>query len=325
MPDTKIQSITVPVDGGGTGTYYLSDGDAVQLTGNQTIAGTKTFSDGIVASSIIAKGNNTSYPFVSYGTTAISATTAQGVTKTYNLPSATGTLALTGDIPTVSDATITIKQSGISDQTFTLNGPAKTITLVDTTYESKAAVSGGTAVSLVTTGEKYTWNNKQNAITDGSATIASVSSDVVTLKAGITQSSGAISNSTGSDITLAKVAKTGSYADLSNIPTNLVTTDGAQTISALKTITAAAGIKMQYVTNGYTEYQDGAIVYKSPSNNTPYVQTIQAKNGTLALTSDIQNGQLTIQNNGTNIAIFSANASTAVTANLITPQVYRYI
>lgn len=30
----------------------------------------------------------------------------------------------------------------------------------NTTYESKTAASGGTAVSLVTTGEKYTWNNK---------------------------------------------------------------------------------------------------------------------------------------------------------------------
>lgn len=30
----------------------------------------------------------------------------------------------------------------------------------NTTYESKAAANGGTAVSLVTTGEKYTWNNK---------------------------------------------------------------------------------------------------------------------------------------------------------------------
>ena len=36
----------------------------------------------------------------------------------------------------------------------------------DTTYESKAAASGGTAVSLVTTGEKYTWNAKQEAISD---------------------------------------------------------------------------------------------------------------------------------------------------------------
>lgn len=32
----------------------------------------------------------------------------------------------------------------------------------DTTYTSKPAASGGTAVSLVTTGEKYTWNNKAN-------------------------------------------------------------------------------------------------------------------------------------------------------------------
>lgn len=38
----------------------------------------------------------------------------------------------------------------------------------DTTYESKAAASGGTALSLVTTGEKYTWNNK------GSGTITGI-------------------------------------------------------------------------------------------------------------------------------------------------------
>lgn len=35
-----------------------------------------------------------------------------------------------------------------------------TIEATDTTYSSKAAASGGTDVSLVTTGEKYTWNNK---------------------------------------------------------------------------------------------------------------------------------------------------------------------
>lgn len=32
----------------------------------------------------------------------------------------------------------------------------------DTTYSSLTAASGGTAVSLVTTGQKYTWNNKSN-------------------------------------------------------------------------------------------------------------------------------------------------------------------
>lgn len=32
-------------------------------------------------------------------------------------------------------------------------------TYIDTTYENKAAVEGGTDVSLVTTGDKYRWNN----------------------------------------------------------------------------------------------------------------------------------------------------------------------
>lgn len=34
----------------------------------------------------------------------------------------------------------------------------------NTTYSSKAAASGGTDTSLVTTGEKYTWNNKQDKV-----------------------------------------------------------------------------------------------------------------------------------------------------------------
>jgi len=46
-----------------------------------------------------------------------------------------------------------------------------TIAATDTTYESKAAASGGTAVSLVTTGEKYTWNNK----TSNTGTVTKVS------------------------------------------------------------------------------------------------------------------------------------------------------
>ena len=59
-----------------------------------------------------------------------------------------------------------------------------------------------------------------NKPSDGSAGIASVANDIVTLKAGITQSGLTISNSTGTeDITLAKVAKTGDYTDLSNKPT----------------------------------------------------------------------------------------------------------
>lgn len=64
-----------------------------------------------------------------------------------------------------------------------------------------------------------TYSDLLSKPTDGSATIATVSSDVVTLKAGVAQNNLTISNSSGSDITLAKVAKTGSYNDLSNKPT----------------------------------------------------------------------------------------------------------
>lgn len=47
----------------------------------------------------------------------------------------------------------------------------------DTTYAIENAVSGGTTASLVSTGEKYNWNNKQNALTPtsvNSGTLAEV-------------------------------------------------------------------------------------------------------------------------------------------------------
>jgi len=50
---------------------------------------------------------------------------------------------------TIQDSGFTIGKSVPSDALFT-----------DTTYTSLSAASGGTDVSLVTTGEKYTWNNK---------------------------------------------------------------------------------------------------------------------------------------------------------------------
>lgn len=64
-------------------------------------------------------------------------------------------------IPSVGNGTVTIKQNGTSKGSFTMNqSGGTTIDLTDTTYSSLSAVSGGTDKSLVTTGEKYTWNNK---------------------------------------------------------------------------------------------------------------------------------------------------------------------
>ena len=64
-------------------------------------------------------------------------------------------------IPSVGNGTVTIKQNGTSKGSFTMNqSGGATINLTDTTYSSLSAVSGGTDKSLVTTGEKYAWNNK---------------------------------------------------------------------------------------------------------------------------------------------------------------------
>ena len=83
-----------------------------------------------------------------------------------------------GDSVTIDEATIgDLVTNG--NASFTNNIQANTINGVsvgsspkftDTTYSSLAAASGGTAVSLVTTGEKYTWNSK----TSNTGTITSV-------------------------------------------------------------------------------------------------------------------------------------------------------
>lgn len=79
------------------------------------------------------------------------------------------------DKPTIpaaaNNGVLTIKQNGTSKGTFSANQSTDSeINVTDTTYESKPEASGGTAVSLVTTGEKYTWNHKQNALpTSGTA------------------------------------------------------------------------------------------------------------------------------------------------------------
>ena len=47
----------------------------------------------------------------------------------------------------------------------TTSGSTTTISATDTTYTSKSEAQSGIDVSLVTTGEKYTWNHKQDALT----------------------------------------------------------------------------------------------------------------------------------------------------------------
>lgn len=98
-----------------------------------------------------------------------------GLAKTSDIPSIsncyqTGDTAFTdladADYIPVYDASATTKKKSLWSN---IKAILKTYfdTLYSTVTTSKSASSGGTALSLVTTGEKYTWNNKQNALTAG--------------------------------------------------------------------------------------------------------------------------------------------------------------
>lgn len=94
-----------------------------------------------------------------------------GITLNGNKSLANLGIAAAEDIPTLVsglNTTGTVK-NGSSVTSATGYTPSPIISGIpyykDTTYESKSAASGGTAVSLCTTGEKYTWNNKQSALT----------------------------------------------------------------------------------------------------------------------------------------------------------------
>lgn len=95
-----------------------------------------------------------------------------------------GTLTL-DRIPTVPYSKTSGVQAALVSGTSikTINGVSLlgsgNIVTPDTTYSSKAAASEGTDLSLVTTGEKYTWNAKQTAISDLS-TIRSNAADGAT-------------------------------------------------------------------------------------------------------------------------------------------------
>ena len=91
---------------------------------------------------------------------------------TNTLGQVTGITEVTISQPTVNNKTITFTQNWTTVWDITLNQSSnETIAFTDTTYESKTAASAGTDLSLVTTWEKYNWNNKAETSAIGNATI----------------------------------------------------------------------------------------------------------------------------------------------------------
>jgi len=91
--------------------------------------------------------------------TVTAATLANGQVPIYNSTSSKWENA---NIPAQAWSAITSKPFSSIGTNLNVDGSG-VLSATDTTYESKSAASGGTAVSLCTTGEKYTWNNKADA------------------------------------------------------------------------------------------------------------------------------------------------------------------
>ena len=107
---------------------------------------------------------------------------------------------------------------------------------------------------------------------DGTASIASVTNNIVTIKSGISEQEGIISNSSGSDITLHKVASTGSPDDIT-VQYNNQSVSLSNALTSIKSgIDTAQSTGTQYIVSGSTA-------------NTPNAATFEGSQGTLAPSS----------------------------------------
>lgn len=107
---------------------------------------------------------------------------------------------------------------------------------------------------------------------DGTASIASVTNNIVTIKSGISEQEGIISNSSGSDITLHKVASTGSPDDIT-VQYNNQNVSLSNALNSIKSgIDTAQSTGTQYIVSSSTA-------------NTPNAATFEGSQGTLAPSS----------------------------------------
>lgn len=138
---------------------------------------------------------------------------------------------------------------------------------------------------------------------DGSAGIASESEGVVTLKAGVTQADGIVSNSTGSDITLAKVATTGTAADVAIVDAaGKITATNVEDALAELADASAGGVasKTVYLADESAGQSAYAKVYKlyQGSNSSDMTQNTLVGTINIPLDQVVQDGHLVTVTSG---------------------------
>ncbi len=213
---------------------------------------------------------------------------------------------INGALRTISADSATV--NGLTVQTAV---PANAV-FTDTTYESKAAASGGTDVSLVTTGEKATWNGKQNALTfDGTynassnkaATVSTVTNAINALDGGTIGTGGAGKTITSLSQTNGNVSAT--FADISitksqisDFPTSMTPashTHGNISNTGTLTDTAAAATGNDYVV---IRDADNAKIQTSTIKGTDVADAVSKKHShstlTLSTTAQAYDGSHTL-------------------------------
>lgn len=205
-----------------------------------------TKNTGTVTSVKIAAGTGLSVDSTSAITTSGTRTlslAASGVTADTYGPSAnvTGTDGATIVVPEITVDTYG-RVTSVTERTYTSKD-------TNTTYESKTAASGGTTLSLVTTGEKYTWNNKSNLSLGTTATTAA--------KGNHTHTTSMAESSGTSTVTLASGKKyalnAGGTSVIFTMPTDKDTTYDVATTSANGLMSSTDKTKLDGIATGATK------------------------------------------------------------------------
>lgn len=220
-----------------TGAVNFKNGSNVSITGSGndiTVAATDTtYSSGtgisINASNEINHSNSV---------------TAQTTQKVYPIKiDAQGHISAYGSSPT------TLSGYGITDAKIA----SGVITLGSNTIKSETAVSGGTTASLVTTGEKYTWNNKADA---------SSLSDYV-LKAGDTMTG----NLTAPDINTTSIIIQDTGNNYVTITDNSISFDGGPNRGSVITSSGGSSYHQRYYIDTYSPDGQGYVAMGLQAEN----------------------------------------------------------
>lgn len=169
---------TIPIVNNGTLTIQRNGTDIATFTANQSAASTADIAVPTATSDLTNDSNfvvDASYVHTDNNFTSTEKTKLSGIASGAEVNQNAFSNVVIGSTTIAADTktdTLTLVAGSNVALTPDATNDKITIAATDTTYSSKAAASGGTDVSLVTTGEKYTWNNKSNLAIGTTSTTA---------------------------------------------------------------------------------------------------------------------------------------------------------